>query len=81
MGGGHEPRRHQDRRPSARRRQHHIEVPIVLVANTRPILPGAVMNVRPIGVRRVEDDGGDEKIIAVPSSRSWAGVASTRRAG
>ena len=42
----------------------------VLVANTRPIIPGAVMNVRPIGVLKMEDDGGgDEKIIAVPSSR------------
>lgn len=42
----------------------------VLVANTRPIVPGAVMNVRPIGVLRMEDDGGgDEKIIAVPSSK------------
>jgi len=30
----------------------------VLVANTRPIIPGAVMNVRPIGVLRMEDDGG-----------------------
>ncbi|MBV9653695.1 MAG: inorganic diphosphatase [Acetobacteraceae bacterium] len=41
----------------------------VLVANTRPILPGAVLNVRPIGVLRMEDDGGgDEKIIAVPSA-------------
>ena len=40
----------------------------VLVANTRPIIPGAVMNVRPIGVLKMEDDaGGDEKIIAVPS--------------
>jgi inorganic pyrophosphatase len=40
----------------------------VLVANTRPIIPGAVINVRPIGVLRMEDDGGvDEKIIAVPS--------------
>ena len=26
----------------------------VLVANTRPILPGAVMNVRPIGVVRID---------------------------
>src|ERR1700746_588291 len=42
----------------------------VLVANTRPTLPGAVMNVRPIGVLRMQDDGGgDEKIIAVPTSR------------
>src|SRR5919197_4871442 len=42
----------------------------VLIANTRPIIPGAVINVRPIGVFKMEDDGGgDEKIIAVPSSR------------
>ena len=42
----------------------------VLVANTRPIVPGAVMNVRPVGVLRMEDDGGiDEKIIAVPTPR------------
>ncbi|WP_338691122.1 inorganic diphosphatase [Bradyrhizobium sp. 26S5] len=42
----------------------------VLVANTRPIIAGAVINVRPIGVLKMEDDGGgDEKIIAVPSSR------------
>ena len=42
----------------------------VLVANTRPIVPGAVINVRPIGVLQMEDDGGgDEKIIAVPSPR------------
>jgi len=39
----------------------------VLVANTRPIVPGAVINVRPIGVLKMEDNaGGDEKIIAVP---------------
>jgi len=39
----------------------------VLVANTRPIVPGAVINVRPVGVLKMEDDGGgDEKIIAVP---------------
>ena len=35
----------------------------VLIANTRPIIPGAVMNVRPIGVLKMEDDGGgDEQI-------------------
>jgi inorganic pyrophosphatase len=40
----------------------------VLVANTRPIVPGAVMNVKPIGVLKMRDEaGGDEKIIAVPS--------------
>src|SRR6201995_5384582 len=39
----------------------------VLVANTRPIVPGAVINVRPIGVLRMVDDAGrDEKILAVP---------------
>jgi inorganic pyrophosphatase len=39
----------------------------VLVANSRPIVPGAVINVRPIGVLKMEDDaGGDEKILAVP---------------
>jgi len=42
----------------------------VLVANTRPIVPGAVINVRPVGVLKMEDDGGgDEKIIAVPSTK------------
>jgi inorganic pyrophosphatase len=42
----------------------------VLVANTRPIIPGAVINVRPVGVLKMEDDGGgDEKIIAVPSPK------------
>jgi inorganic pyrophosphatase len=42
----------------------------LLVANTRPILPGAIINVRPIGVLKMEDDGGpDEKIIGVPTSR------------
>ncbi len=42
----------------------------VLVANTRPIVPGAVINVRPVGVLKMEDEsGGDEKIIAVPSPR------------
>jgi inorganic pyrophosphatase len=42
----------------------------VLVANTRPIVPGAVINVRPIGVMKMEDNaGGDEKIIAVPVTR------------
>ncbi len=42
----------------------------VLVANTRPIQPGAMINVRPVGVLKMEDDGGhDEKIIAVPSDK------------
>lgn len=42
----------------------------VLVANTRPIVPGAVINVRPVGVLRMQDEAGqDEKIIAVPSPK------------
>src|SRR5690606_22072671 len=42
----------------------------VLVCNTRPLMPGSVINVRPIGVLVMEDDGGkDEKIIAVPSPK------------
>ena len=42
----------------------------VLIANTRPIMPGAVINVRPIGVLKMSDEGGeDEKIIAVPSPK------------
>ena len=42
----------------------------VLVCNTRAIVPGAVMNCRPVGVLVMKDEaGGDEKIIAVPASR------------
>jgi inorganic pyrophosphatase len=51
----------------------------VLIANTRPIVPGAVINVRPIGVLKMEDEsGGDEKIIAVPMpklTKRYAGIA------
>jgi inorganic pyrophosphatase len=40
----------------------------VLVCNTRALVPGCVINVRPIGVMIMEDQSGeDEKIIAVPS--------------
>jgi inorganic pyrophosphatase len=53
----------------------------VLIANTRAIVPGAVMSVRPVGVLLMEDEaGGDEKIIAVPSTkltRRYAGVKTT----
>lgn len=52
----------------------------VLVANTRPIVPGAVINVRPIGVFQMQDDSGlDEKIIAVPThklTKRYDGVGS-----
>jgi inorganic pyrophosphatase len=42
----------------------------VLVANTRPIFPGAVIAVRPIGVLKMRDEaGGDEKILAVPTTK------------
>jgi inorganic pyrophosphatase len=41
----------------------------VLICNTRAIVPGAVINCRPIGVLQMQDDGGiGEKIIAVPST-------------
>src|SRR4028118_1859401 len=33
----------------------------VLVANTRAIIPGAIMSVRPAGVLVVEDTGGEEE--------------------
>jgi inorganic pyrophosphatase len=40
----------------------------VLVCNTRELVPGCIVNVRPIGVLIMEDNAGqDEKIIAVPS--------------
>jgi inorganic pyrophosphatase len=42
----------------------------VIVANTRAIVPGAIMSVRPVGVLFMQDEaGGDEKILAVPSSK------------
>ena len=40
----------------------------VLICNTRQLVPGCVINVRPIGVLIMEDNAGqDEKVIAVPS--------------
>lgn len=42
----------------------------VLVANTRALVPGSIIAVRPIGVLLMEDEAGlDEKIIAVPATR------------
>jgi inorganic pyrophosphatase len=42
----------------------------VIVANTRAIIPGAVMRCRIVGVLRMEDEaGGDEKLLAVPSAK------------
>ncbi len=41
----------------------------VLVCNTRELMPGCLINVRPIGVLIMEDNAGqDEKILAVPST-------------
>jgi len=42
----------------------------VIVANTRAIVPGAVMSCRIVGVLKMEDEAGqDEKLLAVPSSK------------
>ncbi len=42
----------------------------VVIVNTRAIIPGAIMAVRPVGVLLMEDEsGGDEKIVAVPSNK------------
>ena len=44
----------------------------VLVVSTAPVMAGAVISVRPIGVLMMEDDGGlDEKILAVPTSKTY----------
>ncbi len=41
----------------------------VIVANTRAIIPGAIINCRIVGVLLMEDEaGGDEKLLAVPSA-------------
>jgi inorganic pyrophosphatase len=42
----------------------------VIIANTRAIIPGAFMSCRVVGVLLMEDEaGGDEKLLAVPSSK------------
>ena len=42
----------------------------VIVANTRAIIPGAVMSCSIVGVLFMEDEaGGDEKMLAVPSAK------------
>ncbi len=42
----------------------------VIVANTRAIVPGAVMSCRIVGVLLMEDEAGqDEKLLAVPSAK------------
>ena len=42
----------------------------VMVIGNRPLVPGCVVNARPVGVLIMEDEAGmDEKIIAVPSHK------------
>jgi inorganic pyrophosphatase len=42
----------------------------VMVIGRMPVQPGAVLEVRPIGVLELEDEaGGDEKILAVPTRK------------
>ncbi len=51
----------------------------VIVANTRAIIPGAIMSCKIVGVLFMEDEaGGDEKLLAVPAAKltqRYAGVA------
>ncbi len=40
----------------------------VVLISSRPLLPGCIIAVRPVGVLKMRDEkGGDEKIIAVPA--------------
>ena len=40
----------------------------ILIANQRPLIPGCVINCRPVGVLHMRDEAGeDEKVIVVPS--------------
>ncbi|MGF1605972.1 MAG: inorganic diphosphatase [Rhodothalassiaceae bacterium] len=42
----------------------------VMIANRTPIMPGAVVRCRPIGMLEMVDDGGeDEKVLALPVSK------------
>jgi inorganic pyrophosphatase len=54
----------------------------VLCASTRPLVPGCIINCRPIGVLVMEDEAGpDEKIVAVPNrhlTRRYDAVGSYR---
>jgi inorganic pyrophosphatase len=44
----------------------------VLVVSTLPFMPGSVVRARPVGVLLMEDEsGGDEKIVAVPVSKTF----------
>ncbi len=51
----------------------------VLVCNTRELMPGCYINVRPIGVLIMEDNAGqDEKVIAVPTPKLTLRYENTR---
>jgi len=44
-----------------------------IIMNSRPVVPGAVVRSRPVGVLFMEDDGGmDEKLICVPHHKLTA---------
>ena len=46
----------------------------VLVILPLPLIPGSVIRCRPVGVLRMKDEaGGDEKILAVPVDKVFAG--------
>lgn len=48
----------------------------VLVILPLPLIPGAVIRCRPVGVLRMTDEaGGDEKLLAVPDNKVFAGYA------
>jgi len=48
----------------------------VLVILPLPLVPGAVIRCRPVGVLRMRDEaGGDEKILAVPIDKVFAGYS------
>src|SRR3546814_3879810 len=54
----------------------------VLIANNIPVIPGAVVRVRPIGMLVMEDEAGeDEKVLSVPVAAlhpSYSNVSSYR---
>src|SRR5690606_41891321 len=48
----------------------------VLVVLPLPLVPGSVVRCRPVGVLKMSDEaGGDEKILAVPVAKVFAGYA------
>jgi len=48
----------------------------VLVVLPLPLVPGSVVRCRPVGVLKMSDEaGGDEKILAVPVPKVFAGYA------